>query len=440
MARLWCELAWLGGEEPEPGVVLELDGEMIAMVTRGVERPPAGSERLGGVVLPGFANAHSHAFQRALRGTTHRGPGSFWTWRKQMYRLAGALDPDTMFALSRATFAEMALAGITVVGEFHYVHHQAGGAPYSDPNAMGTAVMRAAREAGLRLTLLDACYLHGGIDPDPVQQRFFDSDAEAWIGRVEQLRPPPLVRLGAAVHSARAVQPEQAAIVGAWAARHSRPMHAHVSEQRAENEVCQEVYGATPTALLHYEGVLSERFTAVHATHVTEADIALLGEAHACCCFCPTTERDLADGIGPAAALRAAGASLAIGTDSEAMIEPLEEARAIELDERLALGVRGGHRGLDLLRDATQSGYASLGWPEGGAIRPGALADLVAIGTDSVRLAGLSSAQLLDGLVFAGGAGDVTDVLVGGEFVVRDSRHLKLAVSAELNKAIASLN
>ena len=440
MARLWCELAWLGGEEPEPGVVLELDGEMIATVTRGVERPPAGSERLGGLVLPGFANAHSHAFQRALRGTTHGGPGSFWTWRKQMYRLAGALDPDIMFALSRATFAEMALAGITVVGEFHYVHHQPGGVPYAEPNAMGTAVMHAAREAGLRLTLLDACYLHGGIDPDPVQQRFFDSDAEAWIGRVEQLRPPSLVRLGAAVHSARAVQPEQAAIVGAWAARHSRPMHAHVSEQRTENEVCQEVYGATPTALLHYEGVLSERFTAIHATHVTEADIALLGEAQVCCCLCPTTERDLADGIGPAAALRAAGASLAIGTDSEAMIEPLEEARAIELDERLALGVRGGHRGLDLLRDATESGYASLGWPEGGAIRPGALADLVAIGTDSVRLAGLSRPQLLEGLVFAGGAADVTDVLVGGEFVVRDSRHLKLPVAAELNKAIASLN
>jgi formiminoglutamate deiminase len=438
--KLWCELAWLGGPVPEAGVVLELSHGVIANVTGGVQRPPSDSERLTGLVLPGLANAHSHAFQRALRGRTHAARGSFWTWRKQMYALAGALDPDTMFALSRATFAEMALAGMTLVGEFHYLHHAPGGAAYEDVNAMGASVIAAAREAGLRLTLIDACYLHGGIDPDPVQQRFFDASAGAWIERVEQLSTPPLVRLGAGIHSVRAVQPEQAAAVAAWADERSLPVHAHVSEQRAENEVCQEVYGATPTAMLHYEGVLSERFTAVHATHLSEADIALLGQAQVCCCLCPTTERDLADGIGPAAALRSAGASLALGSDSGAMIEPLEEARAVELDERLASGERGRHTGLELLKAATESGYASLGWPEGGAIRPGALADVVAIRTDGVRLAGVPGAQLVDGVVFAGSAADVTDVLVGGEFVVRDGRHVTVDVTGELAGSIASLD
>jgi formiminoglutamate deiminase len=438
--RLWCELAWLGGSEPETGVLLELDGETITAVRPGVERPPERSERLAGLVLPGFANAHSHAFQRALRGRTQaEAGGSFWTWRKQMYALAGALDPDTMFALSRAAFAEMALAGVTVVGEFHYVHHPVGGSPYADPNEMGQAVIRAARDTGLRLTLLDACYLHGGIDPDPVQQRFFDASAEAWMERVEALSPPPLVRLGAAIHSVRAVQPEQAAKVAAWAAQRALPVHAHVSEQRAENEVCQEVYGATPTALLDYEGVLSERFTAVHATHVSQADVALLGQAHTCCCLCPTTERDLADGIGPAASLRAAGCSLAVGSDSAAVIDVFEETRAIELDERLASGVRGQHGAAELLRAPTSSGYASLGWNEGGEIRPGKLADLVAIRTDGVRLAGVPRAQLLDGVVFAGAAADVTDVLVGGEFVVRDSAHVRIDAAAELTAAVASV-
>lgn len=439
MPPLWCELAWLGGEEPQAGVLLELDGETIASVASGVKDPPEESERLRGLVLPGFANGHSHAFQRALRGRTQELRGSFWTWRKQMYGLASSLDPDRMLALTRATFAEMALAGVTVVGEFHYLHHSPDGSRYADPNAMGAAVIQAAQEAGLRLTLLDACYLHAGIEPDPVQRRFFDADAEAWIERVETLRVPPASKLGAAIHSARAVQPEQAAIVGAWAARRSLPVHAHVSEQPAENEVCLEVYGATPTAMLHYEGVLSERFTAVHATHLTEADIALLGEARVCCCLCPTTERDLADGIGPAAALGRAGASLSVGTDSQAVIDPLEEARAIELDQRLADGVRGQHSAGDLLRALTFSGYASLGWEEGGAIRPGALADLVVISTDTVRLAGVPRRHLLHGVVFAGSAADVTDVIVGGEFVVRDSRHVKLDVPGELASAIAGV-
>jgi formiminoglutamate deiminase len=434
---IWCERAWLGGSAVEHGVVIELDAGKIDAVRGGIAAPPRGAERLGGLVIPGFANAHSHAFQRALRGRTHAGDGgSFWSWRRQMYALAGTLDPDSMLALARATFAEMALAGITLVGEFHYVHHGTGGVPYEDPNAMGEALIQGAGDAGIRLTLLDACYLHGGIDPDPVQQRFFDADVEAWGARVAELRPAPLAKIGAAIHSMRAVQPEQAATVARWADARGRPLHAHVSEQRAENQACLEVYGATPTALLHFEGALSERFTAVHATHLSAEDIALLGGAGAHVCLCPTTERDLADGIGPAAGLRDAGATLAVGTDSNAIIEPLEEARAIELDERLASGVRGLHSGAGLLQAATRGGYKSLGWPAGGVIEPGAPCDLVAIRTHTVRLAGVSDEALIDGLVFAAAAADVSDVVVDGRFIVRDGRHVSINVPGALEEAI----
>jgi formiminoglutamate deiminase len=437
VSSFWCELAWLGGERPSPGVVLEVEDGRISAVTSAAD-PPPGAQRLDGLVLPGLANTHSHAFQRALRGRTHKQTGSFWTWREQMYALAGKLDPDSMLALTRATFAEMALAGVTLVGEFHYLHHGPDGTPYADPNEMGLAVVRAAADAGVRLTLLDACYLHGGIEPHPVQRRFFDRDAERWAARVGELEPGPRTRLGAAIHSMRAVQPESASRVVGWAAERGLPLHAHVSEQRAENQACREVYGATPTALLHYEGALGERFTAVHATHVSEEDIALLGSSGAYCCLCPTTERDLADGIGRARRLRDAGSRLTVGTDSNAIIEPFEEARAIELDERLASGVRGRHGGASLLEAATASGYASLGWPEGGALREGALADLVAVRLDGVRLAGAPPEDLVDALVFAGGAADVSDVIVGGEFVVRDGSHVSVDVTRELAAAVAA--
>jgi formiminoglutamate deiminase len=436
--KLWSPYAWLGGEEPARDVLLSLEGDRITAVSAGAPAPHD-AERLSGLLLPGLANSHSHAFQRALRGRTEREPGSFWSWRRQMYALAGALDPDTMLALARAAFAEMALAGITLVGEFHYVHHRAGGTPYADPNAMGAAVIEAARQAGVRLTLLDACYLDGGIEPDPVQERFFDADAEAWISRVEQLSDGPLVRIGAAIHSVRAIQPEAAAMVAAWAAARALPLHAHVSEQPAENEACLEVYGATPVELFHFEGALPERFTAVHATHVTERDIALLGEAGAFCCLCPTTERALADGIGPARRLRESGCGLTIGTDSNASIEPFEEVRAMELDERLATGVRGGISGGALLAAATGDGYRSLGWASGGAIREGALADVVSVATDGVRLAGTPARDLIDATVFAGGAADVRDVIVGGRFVVRDGAHVSLDVPRELAAALSGV-
>ncbi len=420
MTRIWCELAWLGGEPAEPGVLLEVEGERLRAVEAGVEAPDD-AERLAGLTLPGLANAHSHAFQRALRGHTQGGgKGSFWTWREQMYELAGSLDPDSCFAISRAAFGEMALAGITCVGEFHYLH--------AEGNAMGEAVIAAAGEAGIRITLLDACYLHGGIEG------FRDKDARAWAERVGALREGPAVRVGAAIHSVRAVDPESARVVAEWAG--DRPLHAHVSEQPKENEECLAAHGRTPTALLADAGALAGNFTAVHATHLTREDIALLGEAGATCCLCPTTERDLADGIGPARELRAAGAAMAVGSDSQAVIDLFEEARAIELDERLATGERGNHRPAGLLRAATAWGHAALGWPEAGELRVGALADLVNVDLDGVRLAGTTPETALDSVVFAAAAPDVRHAMVGGRWIVRDGAHVSLDVAAELRAAL----
>ena len=434
MSSYWCELAWLGGERAEAGVVVEVEDGRITAVRAGAPAPPAGSTRLDGLTIPGLANAHSHAFQRALRGRTHGGSGSFWTWREQMYALADRLDPGSYRTLARATFAEMALAGVTSVGEFHYVHHGPAGARYKDPNEMGRAVIDAASDAGIRMTLLDACYLHGGIGepPSPSQMRFSDGDADAWAERVDALEESERVRVGAAIHSVRAVDPESAAIVAAWARERGRPLHAHVSEQPAENDACLDAYGRTPTGVLHDAGALDAEFTAVHVTHPHDDDLSLL--AGSSVCACPTTERDLADGIGP---MRRMSARLVLGTDSHAMIDLFEEARAVELDERLATGERGLHSASALLHAATADGHACLGWPDAGRIAPGARADLVTVGLDGVRLAGTSADHALEALVFAAGAADVRHVIVDGHQLVSNGRHTVLDVARELHLAVA---
>jgi formiminoglutamate deiminase len=438
---LWCELAWLGGEQAEAGVVIGLEDERIASVAAGVSEPPARATTLAGLTIPGMANAHSHAFQRAMRGRVQAERGDFWTWRRRMYEIAESIEPDAYLALARATFAEMALAGITAVGEFHYLHHARGGVRYADSNAMGRAVIEAAREAGIRITLLDTCYLHGGIgrEPEGAQLRFSDGTADQWAERIDGLEPTGRARLGAAIHSVRAVDPEAAARVAQVAAERSWPLHAHVSEQPAENEDCRAAYGTSPTGLLAEAGALTERFTAVHATHPVDDDFPLLGANDCRVCLCPTTERDLADGVGPARRLSEHGIGLCLGTDSHAVIDMFEEARAVELDERLASGLRGGHSAAPLLAAATATGCAGIGWPEGGRIEAGSLADLVTVGLDSVRLAGASPEHALESVVFAATAEDVRNVIVGGEFVVRDGVHLHLDVAAELAAAIEGL-
>jgi formiminoglutamate deiminase len=455
--RAWhAELAWLPGHGVCPDVLIEAAGDRFTAVTPDVpaaEVPAglrAGLTRLPGLTLPGLANAHSHAFHRALRGATQVGLGTFWTWRERMYQVAASLDPDSYLALARATYAEMALAGITCVGEFHYLHHRPGGAPYADPNEMSKVLIAAAAQAGLRITLLDTCYLSGGLGPDGApeplvgaQLRFGDHDGETWAARAEGLGADqhgllgPLARVGAAIHSVRAVPVAQMHPVIAWAHRYGAPLHVHLSEQRAENEASLAAYRRTPTEVLYDAGVLGPRGTVVHATHLVGRDVDLLGGSRTYACLCPTTEADLADGIGPARALATAGCPLTLGSDSQAVIDLFEEARRVELGERLASGQRGHFRAGELARAGTTDGHASLGWPDAGEIAAGAIADLVTVGLDSPRLAGVTRTTALASVVFAASATDVRNVVVGGQDLVRDGRHLLIEdVPAALTSAI----
>jgi formiminoglutamate deiminase len=435
--RYWAEHAWL-----PTGLATGVRFDVVDGVFAGVHhrvRPEAGDERLHGVVLPGFANAHSHAFHRALRGRTHGDGGNFWTWRQQMYAVTRQLDPDTYLALARAAFAEMVLAGITVVGEFHYLHHDVGGLPYADPNAMGEAVIQAAREAGLRLTLLDTCYLAGGLTGDghlpvdEVQRRFTDGDVDAWATRVAALTPDATTRIGAAVHSVRAVPRDDLRAMAETT--RGRTVHAHVSEQPAENLATQMYYGATPTELLDEAGLLGERFSAVHATHLSDHDITLLGSSGTTACFCPTPERDLADGIGPARALADAGATLSLGSDQHAVIDPFEEVRGLEMHERLASNERGRFTADELLRAATVDGHRSLGWQDAGVVADGAVADFVVVRTDTVNTAGAKAGQIL----YCATRSDVDRVVVGGRTVVESGRHHLGDVASLLGKALSDV-
>ncbi len=435
MTRMWwCEHAWLPGG-PAAGVRVEADaaGRITAVTT---DLPPGdGDTRLAGLVVPGFANTHSHAFHRALRGRTNLDGGTFWTWRDRMYVLADRLDPDSYRELATAVYGEMVLSGITCVGEFHYLHHGPGGARYGDPNAMGEALRDAAHAAGIRLTLLDTCYLTGAIDVqlEGVQRRFGDGDAESWADRVSMMKDDEAFRVAAAVHSVRAVPPEELDVVVEAAEDDDgpRPLHVHLSEQPAENEACLQVYGCTPTKLLADHGVLGSATTAVHATHLTADDITLLGDSRTTICICPTTERDLADGIGPARALRDAGSPLALGSDQHVVVDMLAESRGLEMHERLRSGHRGRFTVGELVEALAPAGHAALGWPEAGRIEVGCLADLVCLRLDSVRTAGALPAQVP--LVAAGG--DVDTVVVSGRTVVSGGRHVLLETDADTRVA-----
>ncbi|WP_045074884.1 formimidoylglutamate deiminase [Psychromicrobium lacuslunae] len=390
--------------------------------------------------FPAAVNAHSHAFHRVLRGRTHAKTGDFWTWRQQMYAAAKVLSPELYEQLATAVYAEMVTAGYSAVGEFHYLHHQPDGSPYPHHD-MEFALARAAQNAGIRLTLLDTCYLDGGFDlgaaaasapvgaripPNSVQRRFSDGDAKSWLKRLDSLRAavaqefdPEYVQIGAAVHSVRAVAPEQLRIIGAELDR-QLPLHVHLSEQPQENADCLAATGLTPTALLAEADLLSPRLSAVHATHLTEQDIAMLGSAEATVVMCPTTEADLADGIGPALELMQAGVRLAIGSDQHAVVDPWLEIRALEYGERLRSGVRGRFTSLQLLEIAHHGGLRSLGRSEDN--------DIQQISGDSVRTVGSRSAQL----AMSATAQDVLSVRIAGSEIASNGSHTSLGDPAKL--------
>ncbi|WP_179721392.1 formimidoylglutamate deiminase [Petropleomorpha daqingensis] len=436
MSSFWCERAWLPSGVAD-GVRVTESGGVITAVER--REPGADDVRLRGLVLPGFADAHSHAFHRALRGRTAAGSGTFWTWREAMYRVAARLDPDSYLALARAAFAELALAGITCVGEFSYLHHDPAGRPYADPNAMSEALVQAAAEAGIRLTLLDTVYLAGGLSGeghlplDDVQRRFSDGSVAAWAARVAALPARPGLLIGAAVHSVRAVPAGALADVVEAAA--GGPLHVHLSEQPAENEAARAFYGCTPTGLLAEHGVLGPGTTAVHATHLTDGDLALLGGSGTAVCACPSTEAELADGIGPFGRLRDAGSPLCVGSDSHAQADLLAEARSLESYSRLATGARGTFGPGELVDALTGAGHRALGWTDAGRLAVGCRADLVAVATDSPRTAGVAPDQL----VLAATAADVTTVVADGRVVVDEGRHVLGDVGTLLRKAVEPL-
>jgi formiminoglutamate deiminase len=405
------ERAWVDGAVHDDVLVGIEDGRFQRVEVGG---RADGAEQLPGLTIPGLANDHSHAFHRALRGRTQRERGTFWTWREQMYAVAGRLDPDRYFTLARAVFREMLGAGYTSVSEFHYLHHQPDGTPYDAPGAMGNALELAAEEAGIRLTLLDTCYLSSGFGapPEGVQVRYSDGTAEGWA---ERAGDGP-----AAIHSVRAVPRDQLHVF-----KGRSPLHVHLSEQPRENDECLAAYGVTPTRLLHDEGLLGPATTVVHATHLTDDDIALLGETRTNVCVTPTTERDLADGIGPARRLHEAGCRISIGSDSHAVVDPFEELRALEMDERLATQERGHWTAAELLDVGTG----------GRSIAVGARADLVTIDTRSPRTAGTGADEHT--VVYAATAADVVQVLLGGEVAYTPAEDER--IGHELDSAIGAV-
>ncbi|WP_285037630.1 formimidoylglutamate deiminase [Plantibacter sp. ME-Dv--P-095] len=428
----WAATAIIDGRPIDRVRFTADDAGRIATVERGVD-PQADDRRLG-TVVPGMGNAHSHAFHRLLRGRTHADGGDFWQWREAMYAAAASLDPEHYGRVARAVFGEMLACGWTAVGEFHYVHHQADGTPYPSAHAMELAVAEAAAEIGIRLTLLDTAYLASGLGPAGgpaapllVEQRAFgDGDAAGWLDRWHGLRTAlsashdaaGLVTLGAALHSVRAVPVEAMRTILAGLPE-DVALHVHLSEQPQENLDTLAKTGRTPTGVLAALGALDPRLSLVHATHLTDADITAIGRSGATVVMCPTTEADLGDGIGPARRLADAGARIAVGSDQNAVVDPLLELRGLEAGERLASGRRGRFSPAELLEAGTAGGYRSLGLGRH-TLAVGDPLDLVEVSTSSLRTTGADPAQL----ALVATASDVERVIVGGRLVAERGRLL----------------
>ncbi len=406
-------------------------------------------------LLPGLVNAHSHAFQRAIRGRTEfpvsgraEDPGkSFWGWRDCMYRAANRLSPEHLEAVSRAVYIEMLTAGFTQVGEFHYLHHQPGGSPYPDPDELSHRVLRAGRGAGIGVTLLRTFYRRAGAgrpEPEEAQKLFCDPSAERYLETLDRLRAQG-VPVGVTPHSVRAVGRSDLELLSAYAAQHDLPFHIHAAEQPKEIEECSSEHGLRPVELLAELGALGPRTTVVHAIHLTPNEIQALGDSGARVCSCPSTERNLGDGVVPAAQLLQAGVGFCFGTDSQAQIHPWEEARQLEYHLRLVeLGrsllfesrEQAGRRLLDALTD---QGRRSLGLgPAAPALD--SQADLIACDLDHLSIAGWTPESLACDLVFGAERDVVTDVWVAGRELVTDREHpLRRQAAEDLHRILRDL-
>ncbi len=390
-------------------------------------------------LLPGLINGHSHAFQRVIRGRTEyrsqNSADSFWTWREQMYAAASRLGPEDMYTASRMAFLEMALSGITAVGEFHYIHNTPDGSTYSDPNLLAKEVIRAAQDIGIHITLLRVAYARAGfqLEPDPQQVRFIESSTEVFLSHLEKLTADcPNVQVGVAPHSVRAVPLEYLRTIVEFANSRDLPVHMHVAEQPAEVSACIEEHKRSPVALLQTEGLLGESFTAVHAIHVTSKAIGAIAKSGATVCACPTTERNLGDGVIPADEYFKARVPVSLGTDSQTQIDLFEDARELEYHLRLAKTERNVLAPDDktdtsalaeqLFKCATVSGAASIGVGTGQLIE-GGLADFFTVDLDDASIAGAGVDDLLSCIVFSMSRTAIRDVVVGGRQIVSDGRH-----------------
>ncbi len=425
---LAADWTWTGARF-ERDIVVVFDGAGAASFAPAASRP--GAERLPRrALLPAFVNAHSHSFQRVMRGRTeHRtGPDreTFWSWRDRMYHAALTLTPEDIFDTARMVFLEMVLAGTAWVGEFHYLHHQPDGTPYADPLTTARAIAAAAKEVGLGLVLLQSAYARGGFQRElhPAQRRFCTSEPDVFCARAEQLRAE--MRVGIAPHSLRAVPLAYAQELHFYAWEQSLPFHLHASEQPAENAEVLAEYGLTPVSVLARNGMLDARTTLVHAVHLTAEEIAFLGTARANVCACPTTERNLGDGVVQVDALAAAGVTFALGSDSQIQIAPLEDARELEYHLRLQRLERAALAPADdfsvdglarrLLAAATDGGARALGLETGRA-------DFVSVDLDDPSIAGAEDEGLLATILFSLERTAIRDVWVDGRRILRDAEH-----------------
>jgi formimidoylglutamate deiminase len=426
-----------GGEllvSPE-GIVLERAASEDVSDARVVKLP-------GKALLPGFVNAHSHTFQRLIRGKSESRVSSgrdFWSWRGTMYHAASRLDPQQVYDVARMAFLEMVLAGTTTVGEFHYLHTAPDGKPYDDPNLLSKQVIAAAQSVGIRIVLLRTAYVRAGFElpPDVGQRRFYETSKmflENMAALVREVSGDGSgdnsgVRFGVAPHSVRAVPLRELREIADWARENKLPLHMHVAEQVAENAVCVREYGATPVELLAREKILGRDFTAVHGVHVTDDEIRMLADAGTTVCSCPTTERNLGDGFVRADEMLAAGIRMVLGSDSQAQIDPLEDARELEYHLRLQQQRRavldqvdGRALAASLFDCATVHGARSLMVPSG-ELAAGALADFVTVDLNDLSIAGSSAEDLLPILVFSLSRSAIRDVVVQGRWIVRDGLH-----------------
>jgi len=441
MTRLFVPDFLFAGGRAHAGAGLLVDS---AGVVVGIARPEEAADATvigmpGRALLPGLANAHSHTFQRLFRARAEgraKGGDTFWTWREQMYRAAGFVSPEDVYDVARATFLEMVSAGITVVGEFHYLHNDRDGRAYDDANMMAKAVIRAAESVGMRICLLRSAYLRAGFQREPHrgQRRFYET-GEAYLKNLETLigdeAGKPLVTVGAAPHSIRAVPLAVIDRIAFFAEEWGLPLHMHISEQPAENDACVAEYGTTPVNLVAEKGILSARTALVHAIHLTGAEFERVAESGGTICSCPTTERNLGDGVFPADVAARLGIPVSFGTDSQAQIDILEDARQNEYHLRLVRqergildGVRGEEIACRLLKSATAAGYRALGL-RGGNLAPGEPADFFTVDLNDAALLGTDAASLPSQAVFAVGRVAIRDVAVTGRLVVEDGRHAR---------------